>query len=310
MRTCPITFESIPNKLKYSLTGLRLLSPKLSSLKDIPYSAEEQRRTSETHVDKLSIQGVQPKLSARLNIKESCFEIVDNSGRYILKPQIERYAQIPENENVSMHLAALVKIEIPLQGLVYSADGSMTYFIRRFDRQGQKQKLKTEDFAQLSGFTRDTKYNSSMENVAKIIDKFCTFPAIERVKLFRRTIFCFLIGNEDMHLKNFSLIVRNSKIELSPAYDMVNTTIALTNSIEELALPLKGKKKNLTKNDFLTYFAKERLEISDKSRDKVCEEFHEALPLWEAYLERSFLSSEKKKQYLDLIKERTHRLGL
>ena len=151
---------------------------------------------------------MQPKLSAALNVRDGVFEVVDLGGRYILKPQVERYKHLPENEDVTMRLAATVGIEIPLHGLVYSKDGSLTYFIRRYDRKGQKDKVHVEDFAQLSGASRDTKYDSSMERVADIVEKFCTFPAIEKLKLFKRTVFSFLVGNEDMHLKNFSLIVR------------------------------------------------------------------------------------------------------
>lgn len=148
------------------------------------------------------------------------------NGRYILKPQSEYYEEIPENEALSMTLASMIGIQIPVHGLVYSKDGSMTYFVKRFDRKGHNQKVSLEDFAQLSGGTRETKYSSSMEKVAKIIELYCTFPKIELAKLFKLTLFNFLIGNEDMHLKNFSLITTNRKIMLSPAYDLINTTIA------------------------------------------------------------------------------------
>ena len=86
------------------------------------------------------------------------------------------------------------------------------------------------------------------------MDRFCTFPAIERVKLFERTFFSFLTGNEDMHLKNFSLITRDDRIDLSPAYDLLNSTIAMGNAQEELALPIRGKKSNLTNKRSLELF--------------------------------------------------------
>src|SRR4030042_3559984 len=105
-----------------------------------------------------------------------------------------------------MRLAAIAGLEVPLHGMVYARDGSLTYFIRRFDRVRRKGKLATEDFAQLQGKSRDTKYDSSMEQVTRTIEEFCTFLLIEKAKLFRLTIFSFVVGNEDMHLKNFSLI--------------------------------------------------------------------------------------------------------
>lgn len=204
-------------------------------------SASELREEALARVGKMSIQGVQPKLSAKLKIKNNCFEIVDQGGHFILKPQNEYYPELPENEALTMSLAAHIGIEIPAHGLVYSKDGSMTYFIKRFDRTGHN-KLAVEDFAQLSQHDRATKYNSSMEKVAKIIAQYCSFPKIEWVNLFKLTLFNFLIGNEDMHLKNFSLITRGPKVSLSPAYDLLNTTIAQRHAQEEIALPINGKK--------------------------------------------------------------------
>ncbi len=274
---CPITYELIVGGGKYSRQGLRLLSRRLQSLQDFAYSAEEQRREAVARAAKMSIQGVQAKLSGRLDLKESSFVIVDIGGHYILKPQSHMYSELPENEDLTMRLASLVGLEIPLHGLVYSKDNSLTYFIKRFDRLGEKDKLAVEDFAQLLGRTRDTKYDSSMEQVAQVLERFCTFPVLEKTKLFKLTLVNFLTGNEDMHLKNFSLIRREGKIELSPAYDLINTSIALKNPTEELALPLQGKKRNLTRKSFLDYFALKRLSINSRVVDQVLEEIGQKL---------------------------------
>ena len=174
----------------------------------------------------MSIQGVQPKLSAVLSVKEQVFKVTDRGGRYMIKPQHVVYPNLPENEAITMHLAKAAGIEVPVHGLMYSEDGTMSYFVRRFDRMGQAKKLAVEDFAQLSGHSRETKYSFSMEKLASILDDFCTFPVIEKAGLFKRSLFNFLVGNEDMHLKNFSLITRNQKIELAPGYDFLNTTVA------------------------------------------------------------------------------------
>lgn len=310
MRICPITYENIPAEGRYSTRGLRLLSPQLRSLNNFPYSAEEQRKEAEILTSKLSIQGIQPKLSAVVSIKKSIFEIVDRGGRYILKPQIERWKNLPENEDLTMRLAEIVGIEVPVHGLLYSKDGSMTYFIRRFDRRGQKGKLHLEDFAQLSGETRDTKYDSTTEKVAKIIEHFCTFPAVEKVKLFERILFSFLVGNEDMHLKNFSLIVRNEKIELSPAYDLLNSTIAIANPKEELALPVAGKKSRLTREDLFDYLASERLGLNQATIAEVIRRFSLSIQKWFPLIEKSFLPREQKDDYRKLVIARAERLAL
>ncbi len=308
MRRCPITYEACEGG-KYSLKGLKKLSPRLKSLKDFPFSAEEQVREAIARAAKISIQGVQPKLSVRLNLRNEIFEIVDTGGRYIFKPQTQNYREVPENEDVTMRLAKLIGIETPLQGLVYSKDGAMTYFIRRFDRVGRNKKIPVEDFAQLSGKDRNTKYDSSMEQVISLIEQFCTFPAIEKLKLFTLTLFNYLVGNEDMHLKNFSVICRDLKVELSPAYDLLNTTIIL-NAREELALPLGGKKNKLKKDDFFVYFAKTRLDLSQKSIEQTIGRIVKAFPIWTDLIQKCFLSNAMKTQYMDLLHERFRKLGL
>lgn len=309
MKRCPITYESITEKENYSQKGLSLLSPKLKQLYAIDLSAEEQRKEAILRVGKMSVQGVQTKLSARLDIKEEQFKIVDEKGHFILKPQSEYYLELPENEALTMTLATKIGLEVPLHGLVYSKDKSMTYFVKRFDRVGLSKKLALEDFAQLSGHERLTKYKSSMENVIATISKFCSFPKIELVKLFKLTVFNFLIGNEDMHLKNFSLITKNNKILLSPVYDLINSTIALKTA-EEIALPLNGKKHNLTKRDFFHYFAGERLELNPKIIAKILEEIKEAIPRWYELISYSFLSASMQEKYLNVLEYRLSRLGL
>ena len=309
MKRCPITYDVMSDQENYSQRGLHLLSPQLKNLCPLDLSADEQRQEAIARVGKMSIQGVQKKLSAKLKIKEGGFEIVDQKGLYILKPQSDIYPELPENEAITMTLAKAIGLEVPVHGLVYSKDNSLTYFIKRFDRIGHNKKLALEDFAQLSGEDRHTKYKSSMEKVIAVIQQFCTFPKIEFVKLFKLTLFNFLVGNEDMHLKNFSLITKDRKISISPAYDLLNSTIAQKNTKEELALPLKGKKNNLTKNDFLKYFAIEKLGLNQNVIDGIVQEFHQVIPKWQELIGFSFLSQPMQEKYLELLEQRCKRLN-
>ena len=312
MIRCPISYEKCEDG-KYSLKGLKKLSPQLRSLKDFPYSAEDQVKEAIARASKMSIQGVQPKLSVRLNVKNEIFEIVDMGGHYILKPQTTNYKEVPENEDVTMRLAQIIGIDVPLHGLIYSKDDTMTYFIRRFDRVGRNRKVPVEDFAQLSGKDRDTKYQSSMEQIISVIEQFCTFPAIEKLKLFNWALFNYLTGNEDMHLKNFSVIRRDLKVELSPAYDLLNSTIILNsrlNSQEEIALPLNGKKNKLKKDDFLVYLAKKRLELNPKTIEQTLSRIVNAFPQWIDLIKKCFLSEPMKIRYIDLINKRFKKLDL
>lgn len=303
MNICPITYQPCGEK-KYSDKGLKQLSRNLTHLKDLPFTQEEQLREAAIRADKMSIQGVQPKLSAKLNVKDEVFDIVDRGGTYILKPQNNFYPELPENESLTMKLAELAGIEVPLSGMIYSLEGKLTYFIKRFDRYGRNKKLSIEDFAQLAGKSRETKYDYSMEKLVTLIDTFCTFPAIEKVKLFRLTIFNFLIGNEDMHLKNFSLITRDNKVELSPAYDLLNTTIVVPRAQEEIALPIAGKKRNLNAKILIDYFAKERLKLNDNIINQTLEQIKLQFDNWESLIKISFLSNEMKEKYWELMKKR------
>ena len=128
MSRCPITFNECEGR--YSREGLRLLSPQLTDLRDFPYSAEQQRQEAVLRAGKLSIPGIQPKLSVVLQVRQQTFSLTDRLGRYIIKPQHATYPHLPENEALTIRLAQAAGIEVPMHGLVYSQDGSLSYFVR------------------------------------------------------------------------------------------------------------------------------------------------------------------------------------
>jgi len=307
MNRCPITYLPCGEE-KYSAEGLKLLSRSLSRLEDFPYSAPEQRYEAAGRMGRMSIQGVQPKLSAVLNTRNHCFEVVEIGGRYIIKPQHEIYPQMPENEDLTMRLASMAGIETPFHGMIRCKDGSLSYFVRRFDRTGRKGKLPVEDFAQLAGLSRETKYDFTIEKMVRIIDKHCTFPVPEKFRFFRLVLFCFLTGNEDMHLKNFSLITRNNKVEFSPAYDLLNSTLALGGTEEEMALMLAGKRKEFRRRELIDYFGREQLKLTDAAIREVLTALLQARPKWEALIGTSFLDPQMRKDYLSLMGARFRRL--
>lgn len=305
MNKCPLTYKYTDSI--YSADGLKYLNKNLKELHNIILSKEDLINEAILRAPKMSIQGVQPKLSAILEVKKGQFAIVDTGGQYILKPPHIMYPQLPENEDLTMKLAELSRIEIPVHGLVFAKDNALVYFIKRFDRTGKTGKLPLEDFAQLGGFTRESKYDSSMEKVVQLINEYCTFPVIEKIKLFDRVIFSFLIGNEDMHLKNYSVIRRGGKAELSPAYDLLNTSIVL-NTKEEMALPINGKKRNLRKKDLINYFAVERMELNTASINTIIEKYKHLYDDFVDLINNSFLSEEYKKKYITLFQSRYNRI--
>jgi serine/threonine-protein kinase HipA len=306
MNRCPITYELCGTE-KYSEKGLRQIAPKLTALNDLPFTAAEQRQEAANRANKLSIQGVQPKLSAIISVVNQQFEIVDQFGNYIIKPQNDIFPELPENEDVTMKMAKVYGLEVPFHGLVYSKDGSLSYFIKRFDRYSKGKKYATEDFAQLSGNSRDTKYDYTMEKLVKVIDDYCTFPAIAKADFFKRILFCFITGNEDMHLKNFSVITKAGKTTLAPVYDFLNSSISIKNPQEELALSLKGKKSNFRATEIIDYYAKERLELSDKTIDVILSDMNKSISKWTELVEISFLSDVMKEKYLNLMDDRIKR---
>ena len=301
MNRCPITYELCGNN-KYSEKGLRMIAPKLTHLNDLPYTAAELRQEAANRAKKLSIQGVQPKLSATISVVEQEFKIVDQFGTYIIKPQNDLFPELPQNEDVTMRMAKVFGLDVPFHGMLYAKDGSLSYFIKRFDRYGKGKKIATEDFAQLTGNTRDTKYRFTMEKLVPVIDEFCSFPAIEKADFFKRILFCYVTGNEDMHLKNFSLITKNGKTTLTPIYDFLNSSIAIKNPEEEIALALKGKKSNFKATDFIDYYAKDRLQLNEKTVTTILEQMHNTIPKWKELLDISFLSEEMKNKYFELLK--------
>ena len=305
MSKCPLSYKEVEGR--YDSTALKRLNHRLSDLKDLSYTSEELLREAAARADKLSIQGVQPKLSARLDLKSQSFELVDRQGYYIIKPPTPLFRSLPENEDCTMKLARTVGLEVPLHGLIYGKDGRLIYWIKRFDR-SPKQKFPLEDFAQLSGASRKTKYRSSLEQVAQLVEDFCTFPRVESRKLLKLLLFCFLCGNEDQHLKNFSLLTTDSKVQLSPCYDLMNSTIVLANPSEESALTLAGKKSKLKRSHFWQY-ATVRLRLTEPIVGAVFQEIAQGLIHWKSIIRSSFLPVGEADKYLRLFQERRRRLG-
>ena len=306
MGRCLITYNECRGD--YSEDGLKMLNKNLQNITPLNFTQSQLRTEALAMSDKISIQGIQPKLSARLNVKEGKFDIVEQHGTYIIKVQVPDRAQMPENEDLTMKLAKVIGIDVPVHGLVKDKEGQLNYFIKRFDRYSQKSKYAVEDFAQLTERPSDTKYDASTESLIPIITEYCTFPAIEMIKLYKRIFFSFMVGNEDMHLKNFSLITKKGKTYLSPAYDLLNSTIVLKQTKEELALPIIGTKARFKSFHFKEYLGIERMELQQKMVEKVFSEVYEARGSWEKIIENSFLSDDMKEEYFKILDNRFKRM--
>ena len=249
----------------------------------------------------IAVTGVQPKLSLQLEKTRNetpRLTLVGLYGDYILKPPSEQYPCLPENEDLTMHLAEVAGIRTAAHSLIRLSSGELAYITRRFDRQNG-QKIAVEDFCQLTETLTEHKYRGSVEKIGKLVRQFTTNKGYEQQRLFELILFCYLTGNTDMHLKNYALIENTlGQYELSPAYDLLSTLLVLSDE-EESALTINGKKNRLKRTDFDS--VAKSLQINEKTVAAIYQRFAKILPAWQQWIERSFLSAEMKKQYSDLI---------
>lgn len=273
----------------------------------LPYTSKDVRALADEVVrSQTAVTGVQPKLSLdfdQTRHSHKRFTIVGLRGRFILKPQTERYLHLPELEDVSMHLAEIAKIETVPHGLIRFCDGELCYITRRIDRTEQGEKLPMEDMCQLSERLTEYKYKGSHEQIAKLISRYSSVPKLDLVKYWEQVLFSWLIGNADMHLKNYSLYApMGNEYRLTPAYDLLSTTLVIPKDTEELALTLCGKKRKLTRQHFLEAMTASGLD--EKVCDNIFARFRRILPEWEACIRQSFVPKEMQEQYIVLIKYR------
>jgi serine/threonine-protein kinase HipA len=247
---------------------------------------------------RIAVTGVQPKLSLTLQKEKghNRLTIVGLWGEFILKPQHHAYPMMPETEDLTMHLAELFKIPVCEHTLLQASNGSMVYIARRFDRVEGK-KIHIEDLCQLSEFLTENKYKSSYEKAGKLVAQYC-YKGLDLLSYFELVLFSYLCGNNDMHLKNFSLMHQPEGIVLSPAYDLLNVNLLNPKDEEELALTLNGKKAKLKLADFKALA--ENLRINEKVYYNSFKLFSSKNEEVMDLIDRSFLDKKMKKGYKEI----------
>lgn len=255
-----------------------------------------------------SLTGVQPKLSLNLHRNDGCnrLTIVGLWGDFIFKPQTDYYPELPENEDLTMHLAEAARIKVVPHSLIRLADGSLGYITRRIDRTRKGEKIDMEDMCQLTLHPTEYKYKSSCEQIAKAITAYSSTPKLDLVNFMQVLLFSFITGNNDMHLKNFSLYRPKHLYQFTPAYDLLNVAIANPKDSEELALSLNGRKSRLNLTDFLK--ASSTMGIEERVTLQMIDSMRKVLPVWEEHIRDSFLSEEMKKKYLEVVTRRMYSL--
>ena len=275
-----------------------------------PYKHSEIKDLAKEVVrSQTAVTGVQAKLSMDIEKlqHESRFTIVGLWGRFILKPQTELYNSLPELEDLTMHLAEVVNIQVVPHTLVRFGDGKLCYLTRRVDRTLRGEKIPMEDMCQISEKLTENKYRGSYEQIAKLILRYSSAPKLDLALFWEIVLFSWITGNSDMHLKNFSIYspIPNN-YQLTPAYDLLSTLLVLPSDTEELALTLNARKKKIKLQDFMT--AVKNSGLDEKVFQNMLKKFRSAEDEWYDWIERSFLSQEMKEAYIQLIKERMSRL--
>ena len=256
-----------------------------------------------------SVAGVQKKLSVdrhpdeprRLNLQAL-------GGRFILKPPVDEYPNLVENEAFCMELSQQLGFPTAPHGLARLVDGTLVYLTRRFDRPPNGIKVPQEDFCQLSQRPSADKYKGSLEAASKAL-AYSSQAGLDAVRFLELNLMAWLMGNADLHLKNFSLYCPQAeRWQLTPAYDLVSTALVLPGDREETALTLNGKKSHLRLGDWLALSAK--LGVGEKVLRNLAGRFLRAWPRVEILCRTSFLPAGQQDSFLGRWQERAGRLAV
>ncbi|HEY8920739.1 MAG TPA: HipA domain-containing protein [Chitinophaga sp.] len=281
---------------------------------ELGYSLEQMADLAANVIQRsVSVPGVQPKLSLALvkdimqDGNKGRLTIVGTlGGNYIFKPPHADYPEMPENEHLTMRIAEAFGLPVVPSSLIRLSSGELAYITKRIDRTNEGGKIHMLDMFQiLEAFD---KYKSSMEKIGKAINQYANNTLLDLLRFFELTVFSFLSGNNDMHLKNFSMIARNNTAwDLAPAYDLLNVAIINPKDKEELALTLDAKKSKFTRVHFESFG--EKLGLAPRQTAGVFKRFFRDREMAINWIGRSFLSDEYKQKYITLVQERYQRLG-
>ena len=275
---------------------------------------------SQAHIDALAadavrrhiaVPGVQPKLLLHLDRDSGegsgQFTIVGLQGDFILKPPVPRYPEMPELEHLTLRMADCMGIATAACALLPMEDGRLAFVSRRMDRAGGK-KLAMEDMGQILGKPTADKYRGSLESIGRAIQRHCANPGHDALRFFELAVFCFLTGNSDMHLKNFSLLETPPEdIRLASAYDLLPTALLLPEDTEETALTLQGKKRRLNGQDFRRFGI--ALELGERQVENALRRSRRHLPSALELINRGFCTAQTAARYRHLVLERAAKLG-
>lgn len=278
------------------------VAPKLN------YTIDEMEELAQNIVENsITVPGVQPKLSLGFikdvlqNENKGRLTVVGAlGGNYILKPQNKTFPEMPENEHLTMKMAEIFGISIVPSSLIRLKSGELSYITKRIDRKENGEKIHMQDMFQIT--EAFDKYRSSLEKIAKAISEYSSNTLLDILRFYEVILFSYITGNNDMHLKNFSLIRNNEDWEFSPAYDLLNVHLHLPEDKEETALTLAGKKSRLNKKDFIQLGLK--FNLSEKQISNSFKRLKKGEKKMLALIEKSFLTPKNQEEYKVMISSR------
>jgi len=253
---------------------------------------------------RITVTGVQKKLSLGVEGHGSSarLTIVGLWGGFILKPPSDEYPFLPENEDTVMRMASVMGIPTVPSALIRLASGELSYITKRVDRDTVNRKVAMEDFCQITGRLTEDKYKGSVERIGSFLRRYSIYPGLDGVDLFERILFNYIIGNSDMHLKNYSMIETDDGMRLSPAYDLLSTVLAIPDDNEESALTINGKKNRLSSKDFIALA--HSFDITDKVISNLFRKYDDSEHSLFATIDSGFLPENSKDRLKSLVDER------
>ncbi len=279
----------------------------------IEYSLDQMDELAKNVVERsVTVPGVQAKLS--MSLVKATKENADTrltvvgalGGQYIFKPPAGRFPEMPENEHVTMRIAEAFGIQVVPSSLIRLASGELSYITKRIDRTPGGEKIHMLDMFQIT--EAYDKYKSSMEKIGKALDSYSGNTLLDKILYFELALFSFLTGNNDMHLKNFSMIETPSGWKLSPSYDLLNVAVILPEDTEEMALTMMGKKKKLKALHFEQLG--KGLGLTDKQIAAAFKRMLKSRPKATDWIKASFLTDPMEESYKNLMNSRYKQLGL
>lgn len=311
MNYCLACHKKLEGEVNYHKNCLKVFWQEDTPVLELDYELSQiEDLAKENIAQRIIVTGVQPKLSLGFTEEktQNRLTIVGAlNGRYILKPPYEQYPQMPEIEALSMVLTQACGIATVPFLLIPLKEGSLAYLTKRIDRKGLGTKYAMEDACQFTERLTEHKYRGSYEQIAKGIIAYAQNPILDAVRFYEQVIVSFLIGNNDMHLKNFSLIAtENRQYTLSPAYDMVAVKLLIPEDQDELALNLNGKKRKLSTKDFDEAMTKAHIPV--KAINNLWKRIEKGRQVWEELIKNSFLSKKNKETFIEIIKQKALQL--